>query len=109
MKRLLFFVCLAIAISTEPRAASGSPPQHDSATAGGWVLYYDEDWNLVGEWYKPCQGPASRWGVVGVNVEIDEFYSCEGGPEPPDCIPVIVYDNGIGETPNPSLVCGIGL
>lgn len=77
----------------------------DSAANGGWVDYFDEDWNQVGSWYKPCEGQASRWGVVGVNVEIVEFYSCEGGPEPPECVPTIVHDNLPGYPAYPSLAC----
>ena len=75
---------------------------------GGWVMYYDENWNIVGEWYKPCNGQASRWGVVGVHSEILDYYSCEGGPEPPDCIPTIVWDSDTGYPPTPSLICMSG-
>ncbi|HKF41539.1 MAG TPA: DUF6289 family protein [Thermoanaerobaculia bacterium] len=105
MKRGFFLVVTVVAFIVMSYPSVAFPDQLDSAAAGGWVTYYDENWNLVGEWYKPCQGQASRWGVVGVYASIDEYYSCEGGPEPPSCTPWIVYDAPSGNLPNPSLAC----
>lgn len=74
----------------------------------GTVLYYDANWNPVGYWYKPCNGSATRWGVVGVNKVIDDFYSCDCGCTPGGCHPVILSDSPIDSLPSPSLglVCG---
>jgi transglutaminase-like putative cysteine protease len=78
-----------------------------SATLGGSVSYYDANWYQVGAWYKPCSGQASHWGVVGVNAEIDDWYSCEGDPGPGGCTPTIV-NCGVGCTSSStSLVCNL--
>lgn len=71
---------------------------------GGTVLYYDANWNLVGYWYKPCQGNSTRWGVVGVNALIDDFYSCGSGGGG-GCNPFIAWDAPVGQPPAPYLDC----
>jgi hypothetical protein len=76
----------------------------DTAALGGWIEYYDEEWNIVGEWYKPCSGQASHWGVVGVNTEILDWWDCEG-QAPEGCIPTIVNCGRGCTTSSTSLVC----
>jgi hypothetical protein len=80
---------------------------YGSSTHGGQIFYYNGS-TQVGYWYKPCTGNQTKWGVVGTTTEIGDFYSCEGGPEPPACVPTVTHDNPPGQTPMPSLVCGIG-
>jgi hypothetical protein len=88
-------------------SASAAPDTLDSATLGGWVAYYDENWNQVGEWYKPCQGPGYHWGVGGVNSEILDWQSCEGGGGGGSCIPTIspYYGEGCTNPEETSLIC----
>lgn len=98
---LVFALVSAVGISS---IASGGV---ESATKGGWVIYYDDNLNVVGEWYKPCSGPMTRWGVTSPNFEIVDYWDCSGGPEPPECTPTITYDTPWGQgLPNPSLACG---
>jgi hypothetical protein len=81
-------------------------PAYATAQYGGTILYYDENWNLVGYWYKPCIGNSTRWGVVGVHAVIDDFWVCSGNP-PDNCTPVVTFDAPVGSLPSPSLVDGI--
>lgn len=111
MKRVVVscFRALGLAVLLAVTAAPALAAGIDSATKGGWVLYYDESWNVIGEWYKPCSGAMTRWGVTSPNYEIVDYWDCGGGPEPPECTPTITHDTPWGEgLPNPSLVCGTG-
>jgi hypothetical protein len=99
----LLMLLLATALTLAPVS-----PLHATAQYGGTILYYDANWNQVGYWYKPCTGNSTRWGVVGVHVVIDDFYSCDCGCTPNGCIPTITHDAPVGQLPSPSLVCGVG-
>jgi hypothetical protein len=88
--------------------ASVAALRGDSSTLGGWVAYYDAEWNEVGEWYHPCSGSTTHWGVGGVNSEILDWWNCEGGGGG-ECngIPTIspYCGDGCTNTSETSLIC----
>jgi len=74
VKRLILLVGFVLAISIGSGAAGATPPQPDSATVGGWIVYYDEDWNMVGEWYNrvvaQCRDGVSLESIQRLRISI---------------------------------------